>query len=63
LVGSGTGVSVSVGVITSRVEVENAKVGEAGRTGAVDCGCSTFTWNEQALVNNETSRIQFLFMS
>ena len=61
--GSGAGVSVSVGVFTARVEVEDADVGEAIRTGAVDCGCSTSTWNEQALVNNTTSRIQFLFMS
>jgi hypothetical protein len=61
LVGSGTGISVRVGVITASVDVDSTDVGEAG-TGAVVCGCSTFTWNEQALVNNKVSRIQFLFM-
>lgn len=62
LVGSGRGVSVSVAVITARVEVEEADVAEVIGAGAVDCGCSTFTWNEQALVNNKTSRIKFLFI-
>lgn len=62
LVGSIAGVSVFVGVITTRVEVEEMDVGEAGRTAAVDCGCNTFTWNEQALVTNKASRIQFFLM-
>jgi hypothetical protein len=62
LVGSGAGVSVSVGVITARVEVDEAKVGEGIGAGVVDCGCITFTWNEQALVNNKTNRIKFLFI-
>jgi hypothetical protein len=62
LVGIGAGVSVSVGGVTTTVEVEDADVGETIRTGAVDCGCNTFTWNEQALIINKTSRIQFLFM-
>jgi hypothetical protein len=62
LVGSGTGVSVCVGETTTSVEVENAEVGEGKGIGTVVWGCSTFTWNEQALVNNKTSKIQILFM-
>jgi hypothetical protein len=55
-------VSVRVGVNAVRVDVADTEIGEGGKADAVDCGCSTFTWNEQALVNNKTSRVQFLFM-
>jgi hypothetical protein len=60
-VGEGGGVTVEVGVITDSVEVE-MPTGEGCRTVSTDCGCRTFTWNEQALVNTRTSRTQFFFM-
>jgi len=60
-VGEGSGVTVEVGVITDSVEVEMA-TGEGCRTVSVDCGCRTFTWNEQALANKRISRIQFFFI-
>ena len=62
-VGGGVSVSVgSVGVITVSVEVKEADVGKARLAVAVDCGSKTSTWKEQALVNNNMSRIKFLFI-
>ncbi len=61
--GSGAGVSVSAGegragvvVAKDSVEVETAAIV------GVDCGCKTFTWNEQALVNSKRSTIKILFI-
>jgi hypothetical protein len=57
------GVWVLVGVIASKVDVGVTGTGETRRAVAVACGSNTFTWNEQALVNNKTSRIKFLFIT